>query len=58
MLNINPIIGFTLAAVLYHEHMSGVQILSYSLIFVAVVVFNAGQVFVRTGKKVGVTETT
>jgi chloramphenicol-sensitive protein RarD len=45
LLNINPIIGFTLAAVIYHEHMSGLQILSYSLIFIAVVVFNVGQVF-------------
>lgn len=45
LLNINPIIGFTLAAIIYHEHMSGIQIVSYSLIFIAVLVFNAGQLF-------------
>ena len=45
LLNINPIIGFTLAGVVYHEHISAIQIVSYSLIFAAVVVFNVGQVF-------------
>jgi chloramphenicol-sensitive protein RarD len=45
MLNINPLIGFTLAAVIYHEQISTMQIVSYSLIFVAVVVFNAAVVF-------------
>jgi chloramphenicol-sensitive protein RarD len=43
MLNINPLIGFTLAAVIYHEQISTMQIVSYSLIFIAVVVFNAQQ---------------
>jgi len=43
LLNLNPIIGFTLAGVVYHEHMSAIQITSYSLIFLAVVVFNAGR---------------
>lgn len=50
LLNINPIIGFTLAAFIYHEQISAMQIVSYSLIFLAVVVFNAGKVF--AGKKV------
>ena len=45
LLNINPIIGFTLAAVIYHEHISIAQIFSYSLIFVAVLIFNAAALF-------------
>jgi chloramphenicol-sensitive protein RarD len=45
MLNINPIIGFTLAAVIYHEQITILQIVSYSLIFIAVVVFNAAALF-------------
>ncbi|MFD0750461.1 EamA family transporter [Mucilaginibacter calamicampi] len=45
LLNINPIIGFTLAAFIYHEHISGVQIVCYSMVFIAVVVFNAGQIW-------------
>jgi len=53
LLNINPIIGFTLAGVIYHEHMSTVQILSYSLIFVAVVVFNMGKVLGGNRKELG-----
>lgn len=56
LLNINPIIGFTLAGLVYHEHMSGMQIISYSLIFVAVLVFNAGQVFGGKRKEVATAE--
>jgi chloramphenicol-sensitive protein RarD len=45
LLNINPIIGFTLAGLMYQEHMSSVQIISYSLIFISVLVFNAHYLF-------------
>lgn len=41
LLNINPIIGFTLAGLVYGEHISQIQIISYSLIFISVLVFNA-----------------
>ncbi|MFD2143919.1 EamA family transporter [Mucilaginibacter antarcticus] len=49
LLNINPIIGFTLAGLLYRERISQVQIIAYSLIFVSVLVFNAHHLF--SGKK-------
>jgi chloramphenicol-sensitive protein RarD len=45
LLNINPIIGFTLAGLVYHEHISQIQIISYSLIFVSVLIFNAHHLF-------------
>lgn len=51
LLNINPIIGFTLAGVMYREHISGVQIISYSLIFISVLVFNAHHLFSGRQKK-------
>jgi chloramphenicol-sensitive protein RarD len=51
LLNINPIIGFTLAGFMYHEHISQVQILSYSLIFISVLIFNAHHVFTGVQKQ-------
>jgi chloramphenicol-sensitive protein RarD len=45
LLNINPIIGFTLAALMYQEHISQIQIISYSLIFLSVLIFNAQHFF-------------
>lgn len=45
LMNINPIIGFTLAIVVYHEKVSGLQVLSYGIIFLAVIIFNAHIVF-------------
>jgi len=46
LLNINPIIGFLLAAYVYHEQMNLIQIIAYSIIFIAVVAFNA-QLFLK-----------
>lgn len=51
LLNINPIIGFTLAAVVYSEQITAIQIVSYSLILIAVVVFNVGAVWSNAKKK-------
>lgn len=41
LLNINPIIAFILANAVYHEHISALQMISYAIIFISVVVFNA-----------------
>ncbi|WP_294299348.1 EamA family transporter [uncultured Chryseobacterium sp.] len=41
ILNINPIIAFILAGAVYREKLSLVQILAYSIIFLAVIIFNA-----------------
>jgi chloramphenicol-sensitive protein RarD len=57
LLNINPIIAFVLANVIYHEHMSLLQYLSYGLIFVSVVVFNAHHIFHKKAKEKPVLET-
>lgn len=45
ILNINPIIAFVLAGAVYHEALGGLQIVAYSIIFLAVVVFNAKEIF-------------
>ncbi|MCI3935839.1 EamA family transporter [Chryseobacterium aahli] len=45
ILNINPIIAFVLAGVVYHEPLGVLQIFSYALIFLAVIVFNGNQIF-------------
>lgn len=45
ILNINPIIAFVLAGVVYHEPLGALQIFSYALIFLAVIVFNSNQIF-------------
>lgn len=42
LMYINPIIGFLLAALYYNEHIAPLQILAYSLIAVAIVIFNLG----------------
>ena len=41
LLNINPIIGFSLATVVFHEGISLLQAISYIIILLAVIVFNA-----------------
>lgn len=41
LLNINPIIGFMIAALVFHESISLLQMAAYSIIFISVVVFNA-----------------
>ncbi|QBO58746.1 EamA family transporter [Chryseobacterium salivictor] len=45
MLNINPIIAFILAGVVYLEPLGTLQICAYVLIFIAVLVFNGGHLF-------------
>ncbi|MCU7619344.1 EamA family transporter [Chryseobacterium sp. PBS4-4] len=45
ILNINPIIAFVLAGVVYHEPLGTLPIFSYALIFLAVIVFNGNQIF-------------
>jgi chloramphenicol-sensitive protein RarD len=45
ILNINPIIAFILAGVVYHEPLEALPIFAYALIFLAVVVFNSHQIF-------------
>ncbi|MEG1592384.1 EamA family transporter [Chryseobacterium sp.] len=45
ILNINPIIAFFLAGAVYHEALGGLQILSYAIIFLAVIIFNAKEIF-------------
>ena len=45
LLNINPIIAFILAIVFFHEAISLLQIVGYTIIFIAVIVFNARQIF-------------
>lgn len=45
ILNINPIIAFILAGTVYHEKLSFIQILAYSVIFLAVIIFNAKEIF-------------
>jgi chloramphenicol-sensitive protein RarD len=50
LLNINPIIGFTLATWVFHESNSPLQIAAYGIIFLAVIVFNGKEIF-KWGKK-------
>ena len=45
ILNINPIIAFVLAGTVYNEALGGLQIWSYSIIFLAVIIFNAKEIF-------------
>lgn len=40
ILNINPIIAFILAGVVYHEPLGLMQIVAYALVFTAVIIFN------------------
>jgi chloramphenicol-sensitive protein RarD len=47
LLNINPIIAFVLAIIVFHEPVSSLQAIAYSIIFISVFVFNARQIFIR-----------
>jgi len=49
LLNINPIIAFTLATWVFHEQINLIQIVSYSIILIAVIVFNGKEIFKRRG---------
>jgi chloramphenicol-sensitive protein RarD len=50
LLNINPIIAFTLATWVFHEQINEVQIISYSMILIAVIIFNGKEIFIRKEK--------
>jgi chloramphenicol-sensitive protein RarD len=45
LMNINPLIAFSLAAFVYHEHLDQLQIAAYGLIFFAILVFNSHVIF-------------
>lgn len=45
LLNINPIIGFVIAALVFHEPISSLQMAAYSIIFLSVLVFNLHYLF-------------
>jgi chloramphenicol-sensitive protein RarD len=47
LLNINPIIGFSLATWVFHESNTPLQIVAYGIIFSAVIVFNGKEIFMR-----------
>lgn len=48
LMNINPLIAFCLAALVYHERLDHIQIAAYGIILFAIVVFNSQLLF---GKK-------
>ena len=50
MIYINPIIGFLLAILYYHEHVTYLQLFSYLLILVSIIVFNERILFSRKSK--------
>ena len=45
LLNINPMIAFCLASFVFHEQIGVLQIVAYSIIFIAVIVFNSHHIF-------------
>ncbi|WP_017497065.1 EamA family transporter [Flavobacterium sp. WG21] len=45
LLNINPMIAFLLALFWYHEPIGSIQIVAYSIVFLAVLVFNSHHIF-------------
>jgi chloramphenicol-sensitive protein RarD len=47
LLNINPMIAFGLACFVYKEKITPLQILAYSVIFLAVLVFNSHHIFAK-----------
>ncbi|MFV5689379.1 EamA family transporter [Flavobacterium sp. ZT3R25] len=52
MIYINPIIGFLLAIFYYHEQVTTLQLFSYFLILVSIVVFNKKLIFFRKLKAI------
>lgn len=45
LLNINPLIAFLLASLVYHEHLDKIQMMAYGVIFFAIMVFNSQLLF-------------
>jgi chloramphenicol-sensitive protein RarD len=54
LLNINPMIAFVLANVVFKEKITPLQILAYSIIFIAVLVFNTHHLFGMKRKEASV----
>ncbi|PXY43641.1 EamA family transporter [Flavobacterium hydrophilum] len=52
LLNINPMIAFGLACFVYKEKITPLQILAYSVIFLAVLVFNSHHIFAKKQKDI------
>jgi chloramphenicol-sensitive protein RarD len=45
LMNINPLIAFCLATLVYHEHLDNIQVAAYGVIFFAILVFNSQLLF-------------
>jgi chloramphenicol-sensitive protein RarD len=56
MLYINPIINFLIAVFYYDEKVSGIQMISYTLILISIIVFNEKLIFNRKLKEQKVSE--
>jgi chloramphenicol-sensitive protein RarD len=56
LLNINPMIAFGLATFVYHEQSGPLQILSYGIIFISVLVFNSHHLFKNKQKAIPMTK--
>jgi chloramphenicol-sensitive protein RarD len=56
LLNINPMIAFGLATFVYHEESGPLQILSYGIIFISVLVFNSHHLFKNKQKEIPMTK--
>lgn len=52
MIYINPIIGFLLALFYYHEEVTPLQLLSYGLIIISIIIFNEKLIFSRKSKRI------
>ena len=52
MIYINPIIGFLLALFYYHEDVTSLQLFSYGLIIISIIIFNEKFIFHRKSKVV------
>jgi len=50
LLYINPLINFILAIFYYHEQVTHIQLISYSLILVSIIIFNQKQLFRHINK--------
>jgi chloramphenicol-sensitive protein RarD len=57
LLNINPMIAFGLATFVYHENITALQVVAYTIIFIAVLVFNAHHIFAIRKKYMPVEKT-
>lgn len=55
LLNINPMIAFGLATFVYHEQSGPLQILSYSIIFISVLIFNSHHIFKNKPSEIPIT---